>query len=118
ANPPLELVAGPDVTPELARLANDALAEICVRHADYFPAFVAARAHEQYRRGDRGGGSCRCQSGRARRADLHPCRGSTAEPGGIPPVLPAHGRARSAELGASDARARLCRLQERAAVAG
>jgi hypothetical protein len=25
ANPPLELVAGPDVTPELARLANDAL---------------------------------------------------------------------------------------------
>jgi len=42
ANPPLELVAGPDVTPELARLANDALAEICVRHADYFPAFVAA----------------------------------------------------------------------------
>ena len=42
ANPPLELVAGPDVTPELARLANDALAEICARHPDYFPAFVAA----------------------------------------------------------------------------
>jgi aminocarboxymuconate-semialdehyde decarboxylase len=42
ANPPLELVAGPDVTPELARLANDALAEICSRHPDYFPAFVAA----------------------------------------------------------------------------
>jgi len=42
ANPPLELVAGPDVTPELARLANDALAEICTKHADYFPAFIAA----------------------------------------------------------------------------
>jgi predicted TIM-barrel fold metal-dependent hydrolase len=42
ANPPLELVAAPDVTPELARLANDALAEICTSHADYFPAFIAA----------------------------------------------------------------------------
>jgi hypothetical protein len=42
ANPPLELVAGPDVTPELARLANDALAEICAKHAIYFPAFIAA----------------------------------------------------------------------------
>src|SRR5260370_40433683 len=42
ANPPLELIAGPDLTPELARLANDALAEICARHSAYFPAFVAA----------------------------------------------------------------------------
>ncbi|HEY2186593.1 MAG TPA: amidohydrolase family protein, partial [Xanthobacteraceae bacterium] len=42
ANPPLELVAGPGVTPELARLANDALAEICARHPDHFPTFVAA----------------------------------------------------------------------------
>src|SRR5437763_14057382 len=42
ANPPLELVAGRDFTPELARVANDALAEICARHADRFPAFVAA----------------------------------------------------------------------------
>jgi predicted TIM-barrel fold metal-dependent hydrolase len=42
ANPPLELVAGPDVTPDLARLANDELAEICRKHPDRFPAFVAA----------------------------------------------------------------------------
>ena len=42
ANPPLELVASPDVTPELARLANDTLAEICRRHSDRFPAFIAA----------------------------------------------------------------------------
>jgi predicted TIM-barrel fold metal-dependent hydrolase len=41
ANPPLELVAGPDVTPDLARLANDELAEICRKHPDRFPAFVA-----------------------------------------------------------------------------
>jgi aminocarboxymuconate-semialdehyde decarboxylase len=42
ANPPLELVGSPDITPELARIANDALAEICRQHPDRFPAFVAA----------------------------------------------------------------------------
>src|SRR5581483_3683884 len=42
ANPPLELIAGPDTTPGLARLANDALAEICGAHPDRFPTFVAA----------------------------------------------------------------------------
>jgi predicted TIM-barrel fold metal-dependent hydrolase len=42
ANPPLELVAPPDQTPELARIANDALADICRRHPDRFPTFIAA----------------------------------------------------------------------------
>src|SRR6266849_5709755 len=42
ANPPLELIAAPDKTPELARLANDALAELCRKHPDRFPAFIAA----------------------------------------------------------------------------
>jgi aminocarboxymuconate-semialdehyde decarboxylase len=42
ANPPLELIAGPDKTPELARLANDALAEVCRNHPDRFPTFVAS----------------------------------------------------------------------------
>ena len=42
ANPPLELIAPPDQTPELARLANDALAELCRKHPDRFPAFIAA----------------------------------------------------------------------------
>jgi len=42
ANPPLELIAPPDRTPELARMANDALADLCRRHPDRFPAFVAA----------------------------------------------------------------------------
>jgi predicted TIM-barrel fold metal-dependent hydrolase len=44
ANPPLELIAAPDKTPELARLANDGLAEVCARHPDRFPAFVASLA--------------------------------------------------------------------------
>jgi len=42
ANPPLELVAPPATTPDLARVANDALAEICRRHPDRFPTFIAS----------------------------------------------------------------------------
>ena len=42
ANPPLELIAPPDRTPELARVANDALAELVRKHADRFPAFIAS----------------------------------------------------------------------------
>src|SRR5687767_6117302 len=42
ANPPIELIAPPDVSPEIARAANDALAELCQKHPDRFPAFVAS----------------------------------------------------------------------------
>jgi aminocarboxymuconate-semialdehyde decarboxylase len=42
ANPPIELIAAPDRTPQIARMANDALAAICDRHRDRFPAFVAS----------------------------------------------------------------------------
>ncbi len=42
ASPPIEAVAGPDLSPDLARLANDGLAELVVKHPDRFPAFVAS----------------------------------------------------------------------------
>jgi predicted TIM-barrel fold metal-dependent hydrolase len=42
ANPPLELVATPAQSPELARVANDSLADVCRRHPDRFPSFVAS----------------------------------------------------------------------------
>jgi predicted TIM-barrel fold metal-dependent hydrolase len=42
ASPPLEALAGPETTPELARLANDGMAEYCRRYPDRFPGFVAA----------------------------------------------------------------------------
>jgi aminocarboxymuconate-semialdehyde decarboxylase len=42
ANPPIELLAGPGETPDLAREANDLLAGVCRRHPDRFPGFVAA----------------------------------------------------------------------------
>jgi predicted TIM-barrel fold metal-dependent hydrolase len=42
SNPPVELIAGPDQSPEMARLANDEMAKIRDAHPDKFPAFVAA----------------------------------------------------------------------------
>lgn len=40
--PALESLAGPDGTPELARIANDGMAEICKRYPDRFPSWVAS----------------------------------------------------------------------------
>jgi len=40
--PAIEFLAPPEESPELARLANDGMAEIVARHPDRFPAFVAS----------------------------------------------------------------------------
>jgi aminocarboxymuconate-semialdehyde decarboxylase len=40
--PPLENVAGPDLSPELAKLANDEMANLVERYPDRFPGFVAS----------------------------------------------------------------------------
>lgn len=42
SSPPVEFIAGPQDSPELARIANDGMAEICAKYPDRFPAFVAA----------------------------------------------------------------------------
>jgi len=42
AAPPLERIAGPDITPELARIANDGMAEYVQKYPDRFPSFVAS----------------------------------------------------------------------------
>jgi len=42
ANPPIEVVAGPAQSPDLARLANDEMAALVARHPERFPAFVAS----------------------------------------------------------------------------
>src|SRR5262249_62052242 len=42
ANPPIEVVAPPSTSPELARIANDEMAAIVARHPQRFPAFVAS----------------------------------------------------------------------------
>jgi uncharacterized protein len=42
ANPPPEVLCGPDDSPMAARLANDGLAEICAKYPRQFPTFAAA----------------------------------------------------------------------------
>lgn len=42
AAPPLEALAGPEVSPELAKVANDSMAELVSKHPDHFPAFIAS----------------------------------------------------------------------------
>jgi aminocarboxymuconate-semialdehyde decarboxylase len=41
ANPPVELIAGPDQSPALVRFGNEELAKVCTAHPDRFPAFIA-----------------------------------------------------------------------------
>ncbi|HVN29111.1 MAG TPA: amidohydrolase family protein, partial [Candidatus Binataceae bacterium] len=41
-NPPIEDIAQGETAQRLARFANDAMAELCGKHPDRFPAFVAA----------------------------------------------------------------------------
>ena len=42
ASPPLEVLGGPDVSERLARAANDGMAELCRKHPERFPSFVAS----------------------------------------------------------------------------
>jgi predicted TIM-barrel fold metal-dependent hydrolase len=42
ANPPLEQLGGPELTPQVARIANDGLAELVSRHPRRFPGFIAS----------------------------------------------------------------------------
>jgi aminocarboxymuconate-semialdehyde decarboxylase len=42
AAPPIEALAGPDRSPELARLANDSMAALVASHPARFPAFIAS----------------------------------------------------------------------------
>src|SRR5262245_14495310 len=42
ANPPIEIVAPPTLSPELARLANDGMADIVAAYPERFPGFVAS----------------------------------------------------------------------------
>ena len=42
ANPPIEMMGGPERTPELARIANDGLAELCRKYPERFPTFIAS----------------------------------------------------------------------------
>lgn len=42
ASPTVEAIAGPETSPELARIGNDAMAAWCRAHPDRFPGFIAS----------------------------------------------------------------------------
>src|SRR5512144_2015087 len=42
--PPIEALAGPKESPELARICNDGMAELCAKHPARFPTFIASVA--------------------------------------------------------------------------
>jgi predicted TIM-barrel fold metal-dependent hydrolase len=42
--PPIEALAGPKESPELARICNDGMAELCAQHPARFPTFIASLA--------------------------------------------------------------------------
>jgi predicted TIM-barrel fold metal-dependent hydrolase len=42
AAPPIEALAGPDLSPDLAEVANDSMAEIVAKYPDRFPGFIAS----------------------------------------------------------------------------
>src|SRR5436853_7545854 len=46
-NPPIEDLAAGEAALNLARIGNDAMAELCARNPARFPTFVAARSEER-----------------------------------------------------------------------
>ena len=77
-NPPIEDLAAGDVGLELARIGNDAMAELCARHPQRFPTFVAALSMTDVD-GSVQGGAARGEGTRRRRgADFHQRGGPAA----------------------------------------
>ena len=89
-NPPIEDIAEGEVANNLAKVANDSMAELVAKHPKRFPAFAAA-VNLQRRRFLDPRGRPRHQDGRARRADLHQHHRPSARRATVPAVLRRHG---------------------------
>ena len=110
--PPLELLAKGEQIEEYAKLINDGFAEICAKHPDHFPGWVA---EAPIAAPDAGVRECdtRDQERRARRADPHQHRRTAARRSGVRAVLRGHEQARQADLAASGARRQFSGLSQR-----
>ena len=117
ANPPPELIGPPDRTPELVRMANDALAEICRKHPDHFPAFIASLPMNNVEASVKEADRAVKELG-ARGVQVF--TNVAGEPLSAPkfrPVFAAHGGARPRRVGASDAHRAVLRLRQREGIA-
>ena len=70
-SPPIEVFGPPPVSTDMARLANDGMAELVRRHPDRFPAFIASLADERSQRAPAGGETRGARPGRGRGPGLH-----------------------------------------------
>ena len=117
ANPPPELIAPPDKTPELVRFANDALAEICRKHPDHFPTFIASLPMNNVEASVAEADRAVKELGARGVQVFTNVAGKPLSAPEFRPVFAAHGRARPAGLGASDAHRAVFRLRQREGIA-
>ena len=116
-NPPIEDFAAGDVGLDLARIGNDAMAELCARHPAAFSDLRRGGVDDR-RRGLGQGGAARGQGARRRRhPDLHQYRRAAARRSGVRADVRHHGGARPADLAASGAHRRHAGLCGRAEIA-
>ena len=107
-NPPIEDIAEGEVANNLARVANDSMAELCAKHPDRFPAFAAAVSMHDVDFSIAEAARA-IKMGAKRRPDLHQHRRPSARRAALPAVLRSDGRARPADLAASGAHLQRCR---------
>ena len=111
--PPLEMMTkDPKETEEYAKIVNDGFAEMCAKHPDHFPGWVAQAPMAAPDVGVREAARA-MKNGRARRADLHQRRRQAARQSGVRAVLEGDEQDRHADLAASLAQRELLRLSDR-----
>ena len=114
-NPPIEDFATPGQGLALARIANDAMAELCQKHPDRFAGFVAALCLTDVMGSVEEAKRAINQLGAAGVQIFSPLAGRPLDEPVFEPLLRRHGAARPADLAASGAHrgdARLCRRAE------
>ena len=113
ANPPLEYLGTPAETPELARMANDGLAELCRRYPDRFPTFIASLPMNNIEASLAEIDRAVTQLGAKGIQVFTNVAGAPLSDATYPSDLCPHGCARSPGLGPSDARPAVFRLRDR-----
>ena len=109
--PPIENIASGAGAADLARAANDGMAELVARYPDRFPGFVAALVVRRSRRRCARGGPRDRRSRRARHPDVHQRPRHADLRAGVSADLRGAGVARSADLAAPVSRRGCRRLQ-------
>ena len=109
-SPPIEVFGPPPVSTELARLANDGMAELVDRHRQRFPAFIASLPMNDPDGAAQGSRARRARARCRRGAGVHQCPGQAAHRAGDPTPVRVDGQARPAAVAASGTGRGFCGL--------